>query len=175
MDHAALKQMMQWAFCDIRREIALAKASEMENGKDALKQLGIPPGGGNFMAALALLCYTEFGGKLMFNCKKKGKKGDYDDAARNFNLFFDRLAPTYKAFTEAGHKVYDVFRCGLAHEYYVKKACTIFMFHPPGAPGIGVLPDGRYYFAVEPYCDDLAHAFVELEERLFGTVTDVEK
>lgn len=69
MNQAAFKQAMLFAFSDVRREIALAKVSETEDGRKALERVGVPPGGGNFMAALALLCYPEFAGKLKFNCK----------------------------------------------------------------------------------------------------------
>jgi hypothetical protein len=85
--------------------------------------LGLTSGGGNFLAALGLLCYTEFGGKLRFG----GKRADGRDvASANFNQFFDCLGPAYQTF-RAQHNVYDLFRCGLAHEYYVKKNCTIAM------------------------------------------------
>lgn len=45
------------------------------------------------MAALALLSYTEFGGKLKFGCKKKGGA---DHASENFNRFFGELGPAYR-------------------------------------------------------------------------------
>jgi hypothetical protein len=108
-----------------------------------------------------MLCYTEFAGKLKFNYKKKSGA---DHASKNFNSFFDELGQHYKAFRAAGHNVYDLFRCGLAHEYYVKAACTIFI---TGPAGIGLQPDGLYYIAVEPYCDDLEGAFTKLEADLF--------
>lgn len=71
MDRAGFEQARSFIFTDIRREIALAHASEFPEGQSALARLRIPQGAGNFMAALALLSYTEFGGKLKFACKKK--------------------------------------------------------------------------------------------------------
>jgi len=51
----------------------------------------------------------------------------------------------------------------------VKRRCEITIHvDPDTAPGIGLLPDGRYYFAVEPYCRDLELAFNDLEQRLYG-------
>ncbi len=164
MDQGAFQQAVLFAISDVRREIALAKASETAKGKAALEGLGVQPGGGNFLAALGLLCYTEFAGKCKYNCKKANGT---DHASENFNRFFDELGPKYKAFRAAGHKVYDVFRCGLAHEYFVKKSCTIVIIAPNGEPGLGMLADGRYYFAVERYCDDLEGAFNALDKHLF--------
>jgi hypothetical protein len=36
-----------------------------------------------------------------------------------------------------GHNVYNIFRCGLAHEYYVKKSYSIAMLGSNAGPGIG--------------------------------------
>jgi hypothetical protein len=159
MDHEDYRQVMTFAFQDVRREICLAKASQTDSGKTALQNAGTEPGGGNFMAALALLCYTEFAGKLKFNARKP---------AQNFDGFFDELGTGYKAFRES-HRVYDIFRCGIAHEYHVKKRCDIGMFitGPDSQPGIGVKTDGTYYFAVERYARDLERAFYSLEKYLF--------
>lgn len=165
MNRAEFEQARDFMFSDIRREVALWRASEALEGREALERLGISPGGGNFMAALALLSYTEFGGRLKFACKRKN--GSYH-ASENFNRFFDELGPEYSAFRADGHNVYDTFRCGLVHEYYVKKSCTIAMgAEPVTAPGIGLGSDGRYYFAVEPYCRDLERAFFVLERYLY--------
>ena len=165
MDRPAFDRAKRFIFADIRREIALADASQTDEGREALRRAGVSPGAGNFIAALALLSYTEFAGKLKFNCKKANGS---DAAGENFNRFFDELGDRYRAFRAAGHNVYGVFRCGLAHEYYVKKACEITIrVDPLGEPGIGMLPDGRYYFSVEPYCNDLERAFGDLEDFLY--------
>lgn len=115
-----------------------------------LKRLGVPAGGGNFLAALGLLCYTEFWGKL-----KYGKRGD----RQNFESFFDDLGPNYKAFRQSGVDVYNIFRCGLAHEYYVKHSCDIYMAKKKRFPiGIGRDPSGKYWFVVETYLRDFRKA-----------------
>src|SRR5207247_5688151 len=150
-------QAKAFIFLDLEREIQLAKADPQ-----ALTALGVAPGGGNLLAALGLLCYTEFGGKLRFNVKRKGG----DVASGNFNKFFDLLGAPYQAF-RAQHNVYDIFRCGLAHEYYVKKSCTIAMVE--GTPGAGLRVDanGRYYVVVESYCRYLKKAFDDLQIHLY--------
>lgn len=153
-------QAKLFIFCDVEREIQLAKADG-----NALQALGVNPGGGNFLAALGLLSYTEFGGKLRFDYKRSD---GCDHASRNFNEFFDLLGAGYATF-RGNHNVYNLFRCGLAHEYYVKKSCTIAMRGDGPDPGIGVSSCGRYFFVVEAYSRDLKNAFEDLQRHLYGS------
>ncbi|MBI2906305.1 MAG: hypothetical protein HYX92_01475 [Chloroflexi bacterium] len=160
IDKATFEQAKLFMFSDVEREIQLAKASQVN--ESALLSLGVTPGGGNFIAALGLLCYTEFGGKLKYRAKTDSE---------NFNRFFDDLGPDYKAFRASPGRqngVYDVFRCGLAHEYFVKKSCDMAMLASGPGPGIGRDSSGRLYFIVESYCRDLRRAFDELEIVLYG-------
>ncbi len=92
---------------DIEREIAIARSGQLA---------------GNFLCALGLLVYTEFMGGLLL--RKLGSK----ETSKLFNAFFDYMGPSYKNFRN-NHNVYKVFRCGLAHEYFVKHKCTIFMLN----------------------------------------------
>lgn len=152
-------QAKLFMFSDIDREIELARADG-----DALQAGGVRLGGGNFLAALGLLCYTEFGGKLQFDVRRpKGTNAATD----NFNKFFDSIGTDYQTFRQH-HNVYDIFRCGLAHEYYVKKSCTIAMIAGGPGPGIGIDSSGRYFFVVESYCRDLKKAFDNLQVVLYG-------
>jgi len=60
-----------------------------------LERAGVAPGGGNYLAVLGLLCYTEFGGKLRF----ANKRSDGSDiASKNFNQFIDLLGQDYRDF-----------------------------------------------------------------------------
>ncbi|MCZ6691818.1 MAG: hypothetical protein O7H41_19705 [Planctomycetota bacterium] len=160
---------------DIGREIALAKATAIPAGEQSLRELGIYPGGGNFLAALGLLCYTEWAGKLKYGCKYpvRGRRGKEKDAAsHNFNHFFDDLGPGYRRFREdeesEQESPYSTFRCGLAHEYLVKKSCTIYMLGGgPVDAGIGKDSAGRYWFVVERYFSDLMRALDNVEAQLF--------
>jgi hypothetical protein len=163
MDRELFLQAKTFIFSDIQREIALAKASQCEEKQQLLEELRIIPGGGNFLAALGLLCYTEFAGGL--------KNGDFSPgkARANFNSFFDELGPEYKAFN-ARCDVYGDLRCGLVHEYYVKKRCLIAM--SSSNQRIGVRWDGsRYVFIVEQYFDDFKRAFLRLENTLSWSET----
>jgi hypothetical protein len=124
----------------------------------------IPPGGGNLLAALGLLCYTEFAGKLRYNVIENGR----EVASKNFNGFFDDLGPAYAGFRASGVNVYDVFRCGLAHEYVTKRNCDISMMKGNAAAGIGQTGDGRYWFVIEKYFEDFQIAFDKLQADVFS-------
>lgn len=153
-------QAKHFMFSDVCREMQLAKADPK-----VLDASGVNAGGGNFLAALGLLCYTEFGGKLKFGVKRQNGA---DVASANFNQFFDSLGQDYQSF-RVSHDVYDIFRCGLAHEYYAKKNTIIAMFANEPGPGIGINPLGGYYFVVESYSRDLEKAFDKLQIELYGS------
>jgi hypothetical protein len=78
MTRDEFNQAKLFMFSDVDREIELAKADG-----NALQAAGVSPGGGNFLAALGLLCFTEFGGKLKFGVKRKNGT---DVASANFRV-----------------------------------------------------------------------------------------
>jgi hypothetical protein len=157
-------------FSDIKREIALAKSGIEIPGETRSYK-----GGGNFLCALGLLCYTEFIGGIYTQSFTEGT-----DKSR-FDAFFNLMGPYYQEFNRQVD-VYKVFRCGMAHEYLVKKSCVICMLSDPTvsidfitnkaslhtAPsaytgpvqyGIGFLDDPQYesFFVVEKYFEDFAN------------------
>lgn len=151
------RQAQTFIYTDIGREVAMAKATEDPLKRSYLEKAGVPLGGGNFMAALALLSYTEYAGRL--------KNNDFSDGnnRKNFNDFFTTLGTDYKKFLDS-HNVYKIFRCGLAHEYYVKKSCVIAMLESPGdRMGIGY-HNGQYFFNIEKYFADFRVAFSALSQ-----------
>lgn len=160
MDKSIFIQAKKFIFLDIQREIQLAYTSESSKGKKILCNLGINQGGGNFLAALGLLCYTEFMGGI--------KRGIFkiDESKNNFNSFFKYLGKEYEYFLNK-HDVYKIFRCGLAHEYYVKKSCVIAMMKNGENIGIGQDNNGRYYFVVEKYFEDFKKACNELQSKIY--------
>ncbi|MGC4089442.1 MAG: hypothetical protein QM756_16445 [Polyangiaceae bacterium] len=168
IDRPGFEQAGRLLFVDIERELQLARVPEEQHA--ALRALGVEHvGGGNLLAALGLLCYTEFAGKLMFGHVRKDGR---DKASANFNSFFDELGAEYAAL-RAKHDIYDLFRCGLAHEYYIKETCTVFMFAKEQGIGIRERPDGTFAFVVEDYCRDLKAAFPKVEAALIkrGVIT----
>jgi hypothetical protein len=135
------KNVFTFMDSDIRREVERAKLTE------TCETCGAEPGGGNFLAALGLLTYTEFLGSFC-----SGKFGPRH-ARTNFRAFYERLGPCYRAFGET-IDVYDVFRCGMVHEYTVKHSADIAMVRGSETCGIGCSPNGRLFFVVERYMDD---------------------
>ena len=159
MDKTLIAQAKNFIFSDIERELALADSSERFLGRLLLRLAGVPRGGGNFVAALSLLSYTEYGGRL--------KNNDFSDrnSRKNFDDFFGDLGTGYKLLLNQ-YNVYKIFRCGLAHEYYVKKDCIIVMRSTkPLDAGIG--HDGnQYFFVIEQYYEDFKAAFENLCAKL---------
>ncbi len=137
-------------FNDIKREIDLAKA-----GKN----------GGNFLASLGLLCYTEFMGKIMLQGKSKGrcKKSKYQFW---FETFLRCMGQPYADLLDKqGLDVWHDFRCEMAHSYFAH-TCVIAMLDNGQTSGIGIRSDGKHFFSVEKYFNDFNGACYQLYTRL---------
>lgn len=140
---------------DIERELWLARNPQVgiEEGRPG-------GGGGNLLAALGLVSYTEFLGSFIKCIDQKPHK--------NFNDFLEYMGAPYKEFVDS-HKnsddVYDIYRNGLAHEYGPKRDSVIAMF---GDVPCGLyVQDGKYVFVVERYFNDFKRAASKVyEERL---------
>lgn len=159
MDMTRIAQAKNFVFSDIDREIRLANSSEKYLGRFLLRLAGVPRGGGNFMMALSLLSYTEYGGRL--------KNNDFSDrnSRKNFDDFFGDLGDGYKQLLTE-QNVYKIFRCGLAHEYYVKKDCVIAI-HSCKQLDTGIGYNGnQYFFIVDQYYRDFKIAFENLCAKL---------
>lgn len=146
---------------DIEREIQLVRGQERWWKQVALKMCGIRPGGGNFLAALGLLCYTEFAGRI--------KRDDFSnrDSRACFDEFFAELGPEYTEILRTC-AVYNDLRCGLAHQYFVKRSCDIAMLEGGRQPGVQ-WTGTKYLFVVEAYWRDFGNAFDALGRLRFGT------
>ncbi|MDH5559733.1 MAG: hypothetical protein OEY59_02660 [Deltaproteobacteria bacterium] len=165
-----LSEVRSFIETDIKREIKLAEISRTEDGKAGLKKLGIEAGGGNFMAALALLCYTEFAGKFITT----------ENNADTFNAFFKKLGRGYETLLKRNNKIYDTFRNGMAHQYYIKGKSAISMLKNGDTMGIVEIKSGQYWFNVETYLEDFLNAFdreiirkIETEKTLFDNAYNV--
>lgn len=124
---------------DIKREIKLARSGDS---------------GGRFLAALGLLCYTEFMGTIVL----KGE-GSY---TKQFKAFFRLMGEEYRQLIdEKKIDVYKIFRCGMAHSYFAKN-CDIKMLNKNYPAGIVINPDGNYLFIVEKYFEDFLNACTQL-------------
>jgi hypothetical protein len=132
-------------FADIQREIDHA-----HNGQAA----------GNFLCALALLCYTEVLGGVSRGTLASGQ------AKKNFEAFFREMGAEYVALLNDGVDVYGQFRCGMAHEYLIKGRATVSMLKGVEPCGIAVAPDGHLHFVVERYFEAFKRAALELRTDL---------
>lgn len=101
--------------------------------------------GAKLLTALGLVTYTEFIGGLM-----SGNGGKRGFAESNFYKAYNQLGDAYTEFDESimkkfryhhgkARNFYDIVRCGLTHEFFVKKNFVIARHHPRGvgAPGVG--------------------------------------
>jgi hypothetical protein len=130
---------------DVQREIDRARGGEPA---------------GNFLCALALLCYTEVLGGVQRGVLAQG------EGRANFESFFAALGPSYDAVQKGGLDAYSVFRCGMAHEYFVKGEATVTMLKGVEPAGIAQAPNGRYFFCVEHYFEDFIAAARRLHAQL---------
>ncbi len=180
---------------DIEEQIERAKLLKQHRQREAPGDQS-RNGGGNYLCALGLLSYTEFMGAIHCN--------SFQDRSKTlFNDFLYLMGEEYKVFDEKLDNkmsyrrsdrqlsVYEVFRCGLAHEYYLKGNSVIYMLSGTilvdgsgsivdGRPGpslltipysfppcgIGVLDDGRYFFVVEKYYEDFKLACSTVYEEI---------
>jgi hypothetical protein len=115
---------------------------------------------GNFLCALALLCYTELLGGVQRRTLARG------EGRTNFETFFAALGPAYDGLQRGGLDAYSVFRCGMAHEYFVKGEATVTMLKGVEPTGIAQAPNGRYFFCVERYFEDFMVAARQLHAQL---------
>lgn len=118
---------------------------------------------GNFLCALGLLCYTEFFGGLITGNFQHGH------AKANFETFFRYMGKHYSNLIDKKNiDVYNIFRCGMAHEYFIKKDFSVGLLPIRNRrTGIG-FENGEYFFVVEKYYDDFIKAVEKLEVTLFG-------
>ncbi len=121
---------------DVKREIDLARS-------------GNP--GGEVLAALGLLCYTEF----MGNVSLQGD-GSY---TKQFRAFLRRMGKDYASLVDSRElDVYRIFRGGMMLSYFARDL-EIKMLNDSDYPaGMVVKPDGKYLLVVEKYFEDFVTA-----------------
>ena len=129
---------------DIKREVDLARSGD---------------GGGNFLAGLGLLCYTEFMGTIVL--KSEGT------STKRFNTFFKSMGGEYTKLVEVNKvDVYAIFRCGMAHIYFARN-CDVKMCNDNNyQAGIIIQPNGTYLFIVEKYFEDFIDACTNLYNKM---------
>ena len=126
---------------DIEREIDLARM-----GMDS----------GNFLSALALLCYTDFMGLILLR-----GKGNIE---QRFNSFIDLMGDSYKQLRKRIN-IYKDFRCGMVHNYFIRR-CIVVMLNKGNSSGIVEITNGQYAFIVEKYFEDFMNACHQLYSQM---------
>ena len=139
-----------WMKNDIRREIQLARLTQTRPKLMAQLELS---GGGNLLAALGLVAYSEALGRLRIWNLGLGYGSRPEDC---FHAFLDAMdGHSYRHWRqqwEQAHPtttLYETLRCGLVHEYQPKVDAEFWMGdgHPLGLAE----ENGRLIFKVEPY------------------------
>jgi len=166
----------EWMKKDLGREIELARLSLSDEGKRALSDLGIPPGGGNLLAALGLVAYTEALGLLRFwNANSNYGQRTYGQPSECFLAFFDEMADgRYRSWRldwegrHGGKAIYNVLRSGLVHEYRPKVDSEFWIGSEDEALGLSANGDGDdvLIFKVAPYYRDFCAELDELHKEL---------
>lgn len=134
---------------DIRREIQLARVTHSRPELMAELELS---GGGNLLAALGLITYSEALGLLRVWNRGQGY-GKRDDC---FRAFLDEMdGGSYRAWREKWEQehpnttLYEALRCGLVHEYRPKVDSEFWI--GDGA-SLGLAEENAHLiFKVEPY------------------------
>jgi hypothetical protein len=147
---------------DIRREIQLGYRT-VAGKVDA----DLIAGGGNVLAALGLLTFTEFLGLVLVHTNSANKHWDEE---RRFNEGFRLLGGCYSAILDSKSlKPYHDLRSSLVHKYAVERGFDVDM--PGTNADCGVIldvSDGRWHFVVERYFNDFSRASDVLYERVTG-------
>lgn len=129
----------------------------------------------NFLSAMSLMVYTEFLGSLMpltsgLN-SKTGNKKRFDNFLFRMGFWFRELDKLFAQ--EQGKDIFEVFRNGLVHEYFIKRDLRIgkvpsviardtFLQSGGEGYGLGSTSDGRLLFATRTYFRDFMKVVKEM-------------
>jgi len=125
---------------DLERSIKLAKA--------------------NYLVALGLFCYSEIIGRYILRFKKR--KANNSDS---FNTFVRDYMGYKKLINKYGDKIYDWFRHGLCHEYYIKGEITgVYVVYDKktSKQGIAISKDKtKRFLVIKPYLRDFKKGIIK--------------
>jgi hypothetical protein len=151
---------------DLTRSIILAKA--------------------NYLVALGLFCYTEIVGRDLLRFRKHTMDGRYDNK-ECFDTFL-REYMGYGQLLDAYPHLYDIFRNGLCHGYFIKREHSdggsgVFLYYSDEeeirndiaaaggdlTKGIVIAADGKKkVFIIEPYLNDFINGLHKLVEEMWA-------
>ena len=120
-------------------------------------------GGANYLSALGLSCYTEYVGGLF---RKKLEQGE---SKKNYEEGLKRMGNKYADLVKkisGDDSMYVRIRCGLVHEYFIKKTSIIWLEkEPPTGCGIEVDDENKINFYPRKYFNDLKEVIEELKRQ----------
>jgi len=155
-----------WMERDIFREIQLARLSADPVTKPQMLAWGIA-GGGNLLAALGLVSYTEALGRVKFWNRTHRQGGSEESFIEFFDSMEDGRYKAWRLAWEASHPtttLYESLRCGLVHEYQ-PKVDSAFWIGDGHEFGLDE-QDGVLIFKVEPFYRHFGTARQVLEAQL---------
>lgn len=121
-------------------------------------------GEAHYLAALGLSAYTEYVGGLF---RKKFKEGNSED---NYNEGLKRMGKNYEELVNQFDRndkglPYKRIRCGLIHEFFIKKTSIIFLDKNCQAKcGLEIDTDDKIKFYLNTYYKDLKALLEKLME-----------
>jgi len=129
-----------WMLSDLEKSIKLAKA--------------------NYLVALGLFCYSEIIGRRILKFKnKKDKNSD------SFNTFVRDYMGYKKLINKYGNKIYDWFRNGLCHEYYIKgQVSGVYVVYNKKTSKQGIIiskDKTKKFLVIKPYLRDFKSGIVK--------------
>ena len=107
-------------------------------------------GKANYLAALGVVSYTEILGGL-----RTGKLGLKNYSSSNFNAFLPYLGKEYRDFAPKDINLFDLVRCGLVHNYFVKGRDSSIWMSASSSCGIIASAGGPTIVIVDVYRDHL--------------------
>ena len=107
-------------------------------------------GNANYPAALGLVSYTEVLGGL-----RTGNLGLRNHSSKNFNAFLPYLRKEYLDYARKNIDLYDLVRCGLVHNYFVKGRDSSIWMSASSSCGIIANAVGSTIVIVDVYRDHL--------------------
>ena len=163
-----LRTIKGFVKADIERELQLAKVSSTFL-RYVLDFLGINRGGGNMMAVLALIDYTEFAGHVYAQINHLTNYGP-------FTTGFEQMIPSdYKKLSKSPSDIRTIIRNSILYpvddddDYSTEVAVGMLEnnFCEKHSTNASIAYDGKmWYFCVEKYYKDLMDVFDQLEKQL---------
>lgn len=118
-------------------------------------------GEANYLAAIGLSAYTEYIGGIYRKKIQGGEsKNNYNEGLKLMDGDYSKLVSNYNT---KENSMYSRIRCGLVHEYFIKKSAIIYRERKPSS-GCGIeVNNGVITLYLQQYFDDFKIALKKLK------------